>query len=489
MEGTNDTNNGMNLEDIQIRIQKIESFLNETPVGGMLSSTDFQDLCVYGEEGRAFLDVFEKEAKERNNNWDDESLFLKDSDGKVIKPKKALFYINPFNKLNITPFSYDLAIGNQVYSMKSEKRRKTLISSDGYRIEPRETVIVLTRESIAIPPHYAATVWPRFGPVSEGIFQSMVKIDPTWRGKLAVALTNVSPSTYPIKENQLFATLILYRLTNKTQFTLCDSKDIEDIPLELTDAWFNNEKIHEIERKFKDNSLNDRFYFRKNTNDNFELVVKKGYRKEKVFNKLLYLYPELIWHNTVESLSEKVIEEGKIGKSAYKMDDLDTIISGAPDGERLSRTELELTNLDNISLKLEQAAIEYGGPCKYLPNLPKIIMQKVEEELKSKVQADVEANVFPKMVSLMLSVLGMLSLIIAIIAFLVGKFQLTGNLFADIDWPAALLWAVITIGIVILLTFFGLYGKNIWQRIDLGTKLDLRNHETRIKKLEEKLKR
>ena len=154
--------------------------------GGMLSSADIRRLVIT----RGDRDYAELKELYESRQWE-----------KLKKKKKERgFIIDPYDVLNLTPYTYDLTIGDEVFSCRLESPSSFALGDkkNPYKMQPGETVIVRTMEYIALPPCYSATVWPRFNFVREGIFQSMVKTDPNWYGQLGVALTNVSPAEYPI---------------------------------------------------------------------------------------------------------------------------------------------------------------------------------------------------------------------------------------------------------------------------------------------------
>lgn len=120
--------------------------------GGMLSSADIRGRIVPpGIRQDEYLRLFQdREWKEIHEKYAD---------------YEAGIVIKDFNVLNLTPFSYDLSIGEQFFSMqKPEKGVVTLRRNDPpYSMDAGETVVLLTKELIAIPRYYSATVWPRFG--------------------------------------------------------------------------------------------------------------------------------------------------------------------------------------------------------------------------------------------------------------------------------------------------------------------------------------
>lgn len=123
--------------------------------------------------------------------------------------EKILIY--PFDSRNLGPFSYDLCVGHEAFSIR--KKSKILISKKkDVAVEPDDVLLVLTNEYIGLPRYYAGSVLPRFSLVREGIMQSMTKIDPTWYGRIAVAIVNFSGKSFKLTYGHPFCTLILYKL-------------------------------------------------------------------------------------------------------------------------------------------------------------------------------------------------------------------------------------------------------------------------------------
>jgi hypothetical protein len=118
--------------------------------GGMLSSADFRARVITRDNDENFAelkDLFE------NRKWGE----LEN------KGKKAGFIIDPYDELNLTPFSYDLSIGDEVFSCRTESRSSFAIGDEDdhkhwHWMQPGETVIVRTNEYIALPQCYSATL-------------------------------------------------------------------------------------------------------------------------------------------------------------------------------------------------------------------------------------------------------------------------------------------------------------------------------------------
>ena len=479
MEKSGEQGNDGDYKELKKRISALEQFILNNPSGGVLSSADFLDLCVPEEEATRYLEAF---GKSDWNNWENDLLFKTISRAQDLKQRMPKFLIKPFDKFNVTPFSYDLSIGNQVYCLKNEARRSQYLNKDDeYLIEPHETVVVITKEYIVLPPFYAATIWPRFDPVREGIFQSMVKIDPTWRGKLAVALTNVSPAKYPIKMGQAFGTLILYNLSRKTGFSLSRPEDIESTEVKLDKNFFKGCDKATREHKLRVAGLSDLCDIVEDRNNtDGKLLVRSGIRKGDKFRDLFELFQEKEWHDAVMKAKEDMINKGRIGASAYKMENLDLILLGEPKGRRPTRSGLkEIKSLED----LETAALQHGGPFELLPSLPEFIAEKSKE----KVKAEVEASLFPKLVTLTLSILGMLSLVTAVVALLLSKYSITSPL-RGVDWPGTIAWVAVALCVLVLVAFFLLYAKRLWWNVEIGpTRRLAKDIDTKVGVLETKV--
>jgi len=122
---------------------------------------------------------------------------------------KILIY--PFDLKNLGPFNYDLCIGDEIFALGTQ-RKISMVEEKEVFIEPDDVFLVLTQEYIGLPREFAASVKPRFCFVRKGIIQSMTKIDPTWFGKIVVAITNRSRKRFQLKKGLAFCTLIIHRL-------------------------------------------------------------------------------------------------------------------------------------------------------------------------------------------------------------------------------------------------------------------------------------
>lgn len=465
-----------NIKTPDERIDKLEKKVQELSErgGGMLSSSDFRKRVIFrrNDDDESYAKI---EAWFRKRDWDnaeDKKEIRKYKGVADLDPRKC-FIVEPYDELNLTPFSYDLSIGNEIFSVrKKDPIRKRL----PYEVMPGETVIVLTREFIALPPCYSATVWPRFKLVRGGVFQSMVKIDPTWYGKLGVAMTNLSPRTIPLTEGMAFGTLVMYELSSNTDIDLWQPEKLKDIRVEIPNIPIRKT----LQETLVERDLTSICWVEDNS------LVVRGLKKSS-YDELRKIDGSKPWLDTVEKAKSEWLklehEETKrksIGMEALGMDDLEKLTSGKPMGKWLDKDIIESQGVTDK--ELYDTAVEYGRPFDLFANIPNLVMDTIEKEVIPRIRAEVEANIFPKIITLTLTVLGFLSLIIAVAAFLMDKYRPKSPSFMQTDWSTTVSIGLFLLGAILLVAFCILiFRKSPYSRA-------IRRLERKIQKLEKGLK-
>jgi len=119
--------------------------------------------------------------------------------------------IFPFDEGNLGCISYDLTVGEEAFSLRRGKKEK--ISPDSpLRIEPGESVIILTHEFIILSIRHAALCVSKARIMNEGVSQSPAKVDPTWFGKLMVPITNNTKGILTLRYREPFCALLFLEL-------------------------------------------------------------------------------------------------------------------------------------------------------------------------------------------------------------------------------------------------------------------------------------
>jgi deoxycytidine triphosphate deaminase len=383
--------------------------------GGMLSSSDFLRLVILENVNQAKKDFWRRQFEKHGHK----------------------FIIHPFSPEQLTPFSYDLTVGEQVYSC-SRRTVENLkdLKNRTYWMAPGETTVIKTKEFVALPPCYSATVWPRFKMPVEGIFQSMVKIDPTWYGELGVAVTNLSGGDFPIKRRESFATLILYRLTSDTGMYLFREENLpEPEEVELCEGLAKEAKdIAEVLKKEGLDSI-------------CELVDTKIKLKQSPdgdsYKKLLEVHGSSEWKSTVIKCVGLIPRQ----MQGLGLNTLEIIRPTPSKVRKLTKEDVQGTECSETDL--ENTAIEHGKPFDLLAAIPGFVMERMERETNPRIRAEVEASVFPKTVTLTLTVLGFLSLIVAVAAFVIEKYRPKTPSFANIEWSFTV--SIVSVGLAVVL--------------------------------------
>lgn len=346
--------------------------------------------------------------------------------------------IDPYDQLNLTPFSYDLSIGHDLVSVRPKERK---LETFPYEIDPGETVIILTREFIALPPAYAATVWPRFTMVREGLLQNMVKIDPTWYGRLAVGVCNLSPRTHTLHSGEPFGTLIMYGLSEPSDMNLWKLEEIEPVSVNITGVAGRDRIVEGLQKFGKYACING---------DNLQVRALK----QADYQKLLALDNGQVWKDKVEEVREKWLKQinngaYSIGMPGLGMMDLTSLAKGeacgiGPDIEKVIKEGVAAT-------QLEDAAMLFGPPFHLVYGLPNMIKKEVANTVLAEIQSSVAATVYPNVVTLVLRLIGSFSLVVGLIALMI-KLVMTN----DLESSKLYFWGVAGFGlaVILLLIFF-----------------------------------
>ena len=146
--------------------------------------------------------------------------------------------IDPFEQQQLQPASYDLRVGPEVVT--SSSREKIDLTQKGFvELAPSDFAIVLTHESISLDNQHTA----RFGLRSKWARKGLVattgpQIDPGFRGRLVVGLTNLTSKKISLSHKDDFLTVEFHRLSKPVQKTYSgpyqgktslDAEDIETV--------------------------------------------------------------------------------------------------------------------------------------------------------------------------------------------------------------------------------------------------------------------
>ena len=120
--------------------------------------------------------------------------------------------IEPFSEQLVQPASYDLRVGNQA-ATTSNKKVTDLVKEGFVEIKPGDFVIVITYERLTLSARHVG----RFGLTSTYARKGLIatvgpQIDPGFRGRLTVGLTNLSTKPIALPYKDVFLTVELHSL-------------------------------------------------------------------------------------------------------------------------------------------------------------------------------------------------------------------------------------------------------------------------------------
>jgi|SRR6266480_3970970 len=131
--------------------------------------------------------------------------------------KKALgkdIVIEPFNSDSLTPVGYDLAIGDFVFSLEHNMLE---LQNDYYIIPSKNTVQILTKESLWVSRRIAGTFHSQVELVSRGFSHISTTLDPGWYGPLLITMRNNTEKDIPLKVGSPFVTLLFFKVRTPTK--------------------------------------------------------------------------------------------------------------------------------------------------------------------------------------------------------------------------------------------------------------------------------
>lgn len=130
--------------------------------------------------------------------------------------KRALgkdIVIEPLIADGVTPVGYDFHVGNFVHSLESGILEP--INGD-YLLPPKNTVRILTQESLWVSGRVAGLFHSKVSLVSKGLSHIATTLDPNWYGPLLITLRNNTDQPLPLGINAAFVTLVFFRVITRT---------------------------------------------------------------------------------------------------------------------------------------------------------------------------------------------------------------------------------------------------------------------------------
>ena len=230
--------------------------------------------------------------------------------------------ICPYQDKNLTPVGYNLTFSRFIISL--HKRVFVRLHKEGnewcFYLKPKETVLVLTMESIWVSKYIGGTFHSKVSLVTYGLGHVSTTLDPGWQGQLLVPLNNptgdkirivVATQTPDQKmEYRTFITMILFR----SETPAIQTVDNETARIELLENIVEDIHLSKKER-LQIYELQDEENFSAGTPRRKETLIKKKTSDIVRLKGLIYKikqsagYPEALYNlNDPENRHQKIQE-------------------------------------------------------------------------------------------------------------------------------------------------------------------------------------
>ena len=168
--------------------------------------------------------------------------------------------IDPYDPKYVETASYELGVGNEYFTTGSGKK-EVLKEDDLIEIKPGQFALLLTKETVTVPPHLLAFISIKASTKFKGLVNvSGFHVDPGFKGKLKFSVYNAGSKTiilsvgdrlFPIWFCKLTDVLVadqLYDGEHKNQKNITGD-DVEKIQGEVFSPHALNEKIRKLDQK------------------------------------------------------------------------------------------------------------------------------------------------------------------------------------------------------------------------------------------------
>lgn len=155
--------------------------------------------------------------------------------------------IDPFDDRSLTPVGYDLRVGAKGFSWKS--KRSFDIRNDGsIKVDPYDTVIIETAESVTLSQELSGTIQSMVSKViPKGLSHISTTVDPGWTGKLLISVHNFYDIPTELRFQERLCTICFYNVTTKATRGVGSQPDREDLWDQLLEK--SNDKRREDAKK------------------------------------------------------------------------------------------------------------------------------------------------------------------------------------------------------------------------------------------------
>lgn len=171
-----------------------------------------------------------------------------DADIRIELQQNKGIIIEPFDEDCLTPIGYDLRVGEKGFSWKS-RCRVEVNERNALKIEPHDTVVIETYESIQLSKQIGATIHAMATQVlRRGLSHISTTIDPGWTGKILISVHNHRETTVELEFKEKLCTVCFYKMQTEARKDVLRPPGRTDIWSELLDKAREERERIEAER-------------------------------------------------------------------------------------------------------------------------------------------------------------------------------------------------------------------------------------------------
>jgi dCTP deaminase len=139
----------------------------------------------------------------------------------VEAQQQGAIFIDPFDEKQVQGASYDLRVGNQ--GITTSTKKVVDIRDAGFMtLEPGDFAVVTSFETIRLDPKHVARFGLRSKFARKGLSATTgPQIDPGYRGRLIIGLTNLSPKPITLSHKDDFLTVEFHELAEASAKPYC----------------------------------------------------------------------------------------------------------------------------------------------------------------------------------------------------------------------------------------------------------------------------
>jgi dCTP deaminase len=125
---------------------------------------------------------------------------------------------NKFIKERLQNASYELTLGDEVYTNSDNSKTILDDANSQFEIKPGQFAVLMTDEEITIPPEYIGFISLKFGFKFRGLINvSGFHVDPGFKGKLKFSVYNAGSNSIILDRNKPYFVLWISKLTSKLE--------------------------------------------------------------------------------------------------------------------------------------------------------------------------------------------------------------------------------------------------------------------------------